>query len=161
MVDTEDTRASNSGIPPATHVRIVAIVSIVGGAAVLIGGLFVGLGLGLGALAGTVWMGPWGWLLPGVVGSLIGLIIAVALLIAGASIGGGVGLLLEAEWGRVVTLIVAVGVGVFAVATLTFLPLAYALYALWVLTQAEVVEGFKRPASEGEFSDEASHLGPP
>lgn len=159
MTDTQAERAPDGGLSPEMHVKILASLSILGGAFILLGGLFVSLGIGLGSIAGTAWLGPWGWILPGLVVALIGWIVFVAILIAGVSIAGGVGLLLGEEWGRVVTLIVAVGVGVFAVLTLTFVPLAYALYGLWVLTNAEVVEGFKRPVSEGDFPDEPRGLG--
>lgn len=159
MTDTQAEQAPDGGLSPEMHVKILAALSILGGAFVLFGGLFVSLGIGLGSIAGTAWLGPWGWILPGLVVALIGWIVFVAILIAGVSIAGGVGLLLGEEWGRVVTLIVAVGVGVFAVLTLTFVPLAYALYGLWVLTNSEVVEGFKRPVSEGDLPDEPRETG--
>lgn len=41
------------------------------------------------------------------------------------------------------TLVVAVGVGLFALASFTLVPLAYSAYAVWVLTRDEVERAFE------------------
>ncbi len=72
----------------------------------------------------------------GVLASWFFITIAIPLAaLAAVAIGAGVGLLLEQRWGRLLAIVVALGVGALALASWRFWPLLYTFYALWVLTR--------------------------
>ena len=111
------------------HVRIVSLLTLVGGILGLIPSALallaaVGLGLG-GAFSGD----PWAFLLAG---GIIGFI-ALFLLITGLpAVIAGFGLLARKPWARVLTIIIAV-VNLFGFPVFTML----GAYQLWVLAMNE------------------------
>lgn len=130
------------GLDPDTHLTIVAVLTLLGGTAVFLGGLAASWWVWAGSQAGTAFLGPFGWFVPGILGPIVGLIFGAAVLLALPAILGGLGIVRRAEWGRVLTFVTAVGVGLFALASFTLLPLAYTAYAVWVLTREPVVARF-------------------
>ncbi len=159
---SRDAEGVSPGFQADTHVTLLAAWSVLGGVGVFLAVSLAWWGWGLQALARSAWMGPWAWVVPGLVSRLVGLIVAVCVVLAAGAVVGGVGLWRRREWGRVVTLSVAVAVGLFAVATITLVPLVYALYGVWALTRSEVAEAFKEPATPERVSEEDADVsGPP
>lgn len=140
---TRDARPS-AGTDASTHLSILAALTLIPGILVLLGGLFVAWGIWFGTAAGTAMLGPFGWFIPGVLESIIGIIVTVALVVSLPAILGGIGLMRRAEWGRVLTLVTAAGVGLFALVSFTLVPLAYSVYAGWVLSRDDVVALFEQ-----------------
>lgn len=129
---------AEQGIDADTHLTILAALNFLGGGLVLLGGLIAAWGIWFGVGAGTAYLGPFGWVIPGVVESIIGVIVLVAIAVSLPAILGGIGLVQRSEWGRVMTIVTAAGVGLFAIVSFTLIPLAYSVYAFWVLTREEV-----------------------
>lgn len=144
-----EARDGPAGLDPGTHLSILAGLTILGGGLVLVGGLFAGWGVWFGTAAATSWMGPWGWMVPEGFGVLAALLLLAALAVALPAILAGIGLAMRREWGRVLTFAVAAGVGLFALASFTIVPLAYTAYAFWALTRDEVRREFQRGEPRG------------
>ncbi len=135
---------ASSGTDPGTHLSILAALTLIPGILVLLAGLFVAWGIWFGTAAVAAVLGPFGWFIPGMLESIIGVIVAAALVLSLPAILGGIGLIQRAEWGRVLTFLTAAGVGLFALVSFTFVPLAYSAYAFWVLSRDDVVRLFER-----------------
>lgn len=166
MPDRPHHGGASSGTDPGTQLSILAALTLIPGILVLVAGLFVAWGIWFGTAAGTAVLGPFGWFIPGMLESIIGVIVAVALVLSLPAILGGIGLIQRAEWGRVLTFLTAAGVGLFALVSFTFVPLAYSAYAFWVLSRDDVVRLFERgqrpPGTETGSSgeDPATGRGP-
>lgn len=146
-----------------THLRVLASSSLLGGAVVSLGIVLAWRAWGVRVLADSLWLGPWAWIVPGLAASWLRSFLLLAVLLGLAGVAGGIGLFLRAEWGRVLTLFLAAAVGLLAVASITLIPLAYSLYAFWVLTRPGVVDAFSTPLSAVDLPAEGSagKLGPP
>lgn len=109
------------------HVKIVAILSIIFGALMVVLGLAVfGIVTGAGAISGDV-EAMW---ITGAVGSIAG---GALVLLGLPAIIGGVGLLKERGWARILIIIVA------ALSLLNFpFGTAYGIYAIYVLMHDQV-----------------------
>lgn len=141
--------ATLAGVSPETHVSILAALNILGGVLVILGGTFAGWGVWFGTAAATGWMGPWVWFAPEGFGLLAAVLLLAAIVIALPAVLAGIGLARRSEWGRVLTFVTAAGVALFAITSLTLLPIAYSAYAFWVLTREEVEVLFDGSGSKG------------
>jgi O-antigen/teichoic acid export membrane protein len=113
---------SDEGGPMAQHVKIVAILSIILGVGMaLIGVVIFVIVAGAGAASGereAMWV-------TGIVGTMIG---GICIVLALPAIIGGLGLLKQREWARILIIIVA------ALSLLNFpFGTAYGVYAIYVL----------------------------
>lgn len=141
------------GVDVDTHITVLSVLTIAGGGIVLLLGGIVAWGVWFGLGYGMANWGPWGLFGPEAARSLVALVLLVALAAALPAIAGGVGLAMRREWGRVLTLVAAVGAGLLALVSMTLVPLAYTAYAFWALTREEVADAFKRPAEPEDLQE--------
>lgn len=147
-----------------THVTILAVLTLLGAVPALLAGLAIFLGVVFGVWGATAWMGPFGGVLPGFVVAVAAVFLVLAIVVAIPAIAAGVGLLRRSSWARVLTLVVAAAVALFALTSFTLLPLAYSAYAFWVLTRDEVrwqFEGVEPDEAAGRLREHGGVRDPP
>jgi hypothetical protein len=150
---------AGDGVDVDTHLTVLATLTILGGLGALAAGLFAAWGIWFGTRFALPEVWP---LVPtGAFAWLASLVLAVALGAAAVALAGGIGLVRRSEWGRVLTLVAAGGVGLVALASFTLLPLAYTAYAAWVLTRPEVADAFKHRAQPADLADADAADPPP
>lgn len=141
------------GVDPDTHVTLLALLTLLAGIVVLVGGLAAAIGTALGTWASLAWLGPWatagGW-----VGVLFTVLAVLAALLSLPAVLAGIGLFRRSSWARGLTFVIAGAVGLLALVSVTFVPLVYSAYAFWVLTRDEVRHMFE----EVEPAEAAQHL---
>lgn len=128
------------------HVRIVSILTLIGG----IVGLLPGLGLLLGAIGLTAFGGLGGSFEAMLAGGIMGIFALVALAIGLPAIVAGVGLLGRKRWARPLTIVIAlINLVAFPLHTLL------GIYQLWVLALNEETRyAYEHPQGEA-FRDYA------
>lgn len=154
----------DAGVDADTHVTILAVLTLLGAVAVLFAGLAIFLGVVFGVWGATMWMGPFGGFVPGFVTAIAAVFLVLGILVAIPAVAAGVGLLRRSSWARVLTLVVAAFVGLFALTSFTLVPLAYSAYAFWVLTRDEVrwqFEGIEPNEAAGRLREHGGVQDPP
>lgn len=126
------------------HVRILAVLNIVMGCL----SLLVGIGLlmffgGLGVFASVAGGGqdPDAWIALPVMGAIGGIVFVSLVVVATPQIVGGIGLLKEKPWARILMIVVSA-------LSLLSIPIgtAMGIYGLWVLLNEETARMFGAPA---------------
>lgn len=134
-------------IDPDTHLTILAGLTFAGAGLWLLFGLIAIWALSFAGQQGYFWTGL-GFIPETMAGVAILVAFATALVTIPAIVGA-IGLVKRAEWGRILTMAVAAGVGLFALLSFTIVPIVYTVYAFWVLTHDDVQPRFRARPPQG------------